>query len=83
MAKSIKEMAKDYGKVNYIVRYTADGEKEIDEDTGAESFEDGANAVLEEIEKAFPYRNYPHNGVFNEGATLLHLKEIIKALKDE
>ena len=49
MTKTIHDLAVEYGKVNYIVRYTADGEKEIDEDTGAEFFEDGANAVLEEI----------------------------------
>lgn len=52
MAKTIHDMAVEYGKVNYIVRYTADGEREIDEDTGAEFFEDGANAVLEVIEEA-------------------------------
>ena len=54
MAKTIKEMSIEYGRVNYIVRYTADGEREIDEETGAEFFEDGANAVIEEIIRCFP-----------------------------
>lgn len=55
---TIKEMAREYGKVNYIVRYTADGEKEIDEETGAEFFEDGANYVLEEIEKLVKFNRW-------------------------
>ena len=75
MAKTIKEMAIAYGKVNYIVRYTADGDKEIDEDTGAEFFEDGANAVLEAIESCL--------GEFYSPDDYHNIKCKIKELKGE
>lgn len=82
MAKTIHDLAVEYGKVNYIVRYTADGEKEIDEDTGSEFFEDGANAVLEEIDN-FIFNTIQMTDVIEPHLILIKIKKKFKELKGE
>lgn len=43
-------------------------------------FDDGAKAVLKEIEKAINI-NYPNKGVYNEVGMVKHVVAIIKGLK--
>ena len=54
MAKNIKQMALEYANENYKEIYALNIEEDLNKEARAvskESFEAGANAVLEEIEK--------------------------------
>ena len=78
MAKSIKEMAKEYAKANPLYFYNADlGEVDKQTEEVEAIYESGANAVLDEIENIV---------INNEDNTLCMarcLVDKIKGLKGE
>ena len=49
--KSIKEKAEEYGLLNPVIHYDADGNTYDDVDKPSMDFKTGANYVVEEIEK--------------------------------
>ena len=50
---TIREMAIQYGLLNPVIHYDADGNTYDDHDKPSNDFEAGANAVLEEIESCY------------------------------
>lgn len=78
--KSIKEKAKEYGLQYPVIHYDADGNPYDDVENPSTDFEEGANYVLDEIEKIFSRANKYKDG---SDHTILYLdiEFLIKQLK--
>ena len=56
--KSIREKAKEFGILNPNIHYDADGNTYDDIDKPSMDFEDGANYVLDEIDKLIKFNRW-------------------------